>query len=85
MLQPQPVTPITPVIVKVVPTPTQEVGVLDILVGSLGLTGLIVVASIVVGLLVGGGLIAYNRWRDAQHPDGETTDATTLNLSSPPR
>jgi hypothetical protein len=85
MMQPQPVTPLTPVIVKVVPTPTPEVGVVDILVGSLGLTGLIVVASLLVGLVVGGLLIAYSRWRINRQPDGETSDATQLNLSSPSR
>jgi ABC-type dipeptide/oligopeptide/nickel transport system permease component len=80
MLQPQPVTP---VIIKVVPTPTPEVGVVDILVGSLGLTGLIVVASLLVGLLLGGVLIVYTRWRDNRLPDGDTTAATTLRLSGP--
>ena len=82
MLQPQ---PITPTIIKVVPTPTPEVGVVDIVVGSLGLTGLIAVASIVVGLLVGGLLIAYSRRRLDRRPDGETSSATRLDLSSPSR
>jgi len=82
MLQPQ---PITPIIIKVVPTPTPQVGVVDILVGSLGLTGLIVLASLVVGLLVGALLIAWSRRRLDRRPDGETTSATTLDLSSPPR
>ena len=82
MLQPQ---PITPIIIKVVPTPTPEVGVVDILVGSLGLTGLIAVASIVVGLLVGGLLIAYSRRRLDRQPDGGTSRATRLDLSSPSR
>jgi len=80
MFQPQPVTP---VIIKVVPAPTPEVGVVDILVGSLGLTGLIVVASLVLGLVVGGGLIVYSRWRITNRPDNEETGATRLDLSSP--
>lgn len=80
MFQPQPVTP---VIIKVVPAPTPEVGVVDILVGSLGLTGLIVAASLVLGLVVGGGLIVYSRWRITNRPDNEETGATRLDLSSP--
>jgi hypothetical protein len=79
MLQLQPVTP---VIVKVVPAPTPEVGVVDILVGSLGLTGLIVVASLLVGLVVGGALIAYSRWRINRRAGNGDSDATTLDLSS---
>jgi len=82
MWQPQPVTP---VIVKVVPAPTPEVGVVDILVGSLGLTGVIVVASLVIGLAVGGLLIAYSRWRVNHRPGDAQSDATRLDLSSPPR
>lgn len=80
MLQPQPVTP---VIIKVVPAPTPEVGVVDILLGSLGLIGLIVAASIVLGLLVGGLLIAHSRWRAGQRADNDDSDVTRLDLSSP--
>jgi len=80
MLQPQPVTP---VIIKVVPAPTPEVGVVDILLGSLGLTGLIVIASVVVGLMVGGLLIAHHRWRAGRRSDHDDSDVTRLDLSSP--
>jgi ABC-type phosphate transport system permease subunit len=80
MLQPQPVTP---VIIKVVPAPTPEVGVVDVLLGSLGLTALIVVASVVVGLLVGGLLIAYSRWRAGRRAAHDDSDVTRLDLSSP--
>lgn len=82
MLQLQPVTP---VIVKVVPAPTPEVGVVDILVGSLGLTGLIVIASLLVGLVAGGVLIAWSRWRINRRAGNDDSDATTLDLSSPRR
>ena len=75
--------PVTPVIVKVVPAPTPEVGVVDVLLGSLGLTGVIVVASVALGLAVGGLLIAYSRWRVNRRAVNDDSDATRLDLSSP--
>lgn len=80
MLQPQPVTP---VIVKVVPPPTPEVSILDILISSLGLIGLIVVVSILLGLVVGALLIGCSRWRASRKADASDSDATRLDLSSP--
>jgi ABC-type phosphate transport system permease subunit len=80
MLQPQ---PLTPIIIKVVPAPTPEVGVGDILLGSLGLTGLIVVVSFILGVVLGGLLIAHSRRRASRRRDNDDSDATRLNLSSP--
>ncbi len=80
--QPQ---PITPVIVKVVPPPTPQVSVVDILAGSLGLTGVIVVVSILLGLVVGSLLIAFKRWRARRTADGSDGHSTSLDLSSPNR
>ena len=82
MLQPQ---PLTPIIIKVVPAPTPEVGVGDILIGSLGLTGVIVVSSCILGVVLGGLLVAYSRRRAERRTDNDDSDATRLNLSSPSR
>ena len=75
--------PLTPVIVKVVSEPTPQVTVVDVLVGSLGLTGVIVLGSLVLGGVVGLMLIAYSRWKTARPDQGATTDHTSLDLSSP--
>jgi hypothetical protein len=77
------VQPLTPTIVKIVPPPTAEVSVLDVLAGSVGLTGVIVVLSMVLGLAVGGLLIAYSRWRLNRRQAGDAGDQTRLDLSSP--
>ncbi len=82
MMQPQ---AITPTIVQIVPPPTQEVGVLDVLVGSLGLTGVIVLGSIVFGAILGAGLISYKKWRGGMSDGGSDSDQTRLDLSSPSR
>ncbi|MEK6630574.1 MAG: hypothetical protein AABY89_07555 [Acidobacteriota bacterium] len=81
-LQPR---PFTPVIIKVVAPPTPEVSVVDVLVGALGLTGVLVLGSLVLGLAVGGVLIVYKRWRDGRE-DARTDDhQVRLDLSGPSR
>jgi len=75
--------PVTTTIVKVVPPPAQEVGVLDVLVGALGLTGVIVIGSMLLGGLLGVAIIAFKRWQDRRHADDDPgSSATRLDLSS---
>ena len=77
--------PIIPTIVKVVPPPTEQVGVLDVMVGALGLTGLIAVGSIVLGGALGAVIIYYKiRRRNRGAADGDS-ELTRLDLSSPSR
>jgi len=75
--------PIPTTIVQVVPPPTREVGVLDVLLGSLGLTGLIVLASLLLGALLGALIIGLRRWQ-ADRPGARDSEsgATRLDLSS---
>jgi hypothetical protein len=79
------IQPLTPVIVKVVSDPTPQVTVVDVLVDALGLTGLIVAGSFVLGSVVGVLLIAYSRWKAARSDGAGSTDHTSLDLSSPAR
>jgi ABC-type dipeptide/oligopeptide/nickel transport system permease component len=79
------IQPVTPVIVKIVSDPTPQVTVVDVLVGSLGLTGVILVGSVVLGGIVGLGLIAYARRKAARSSDAGSTGHTSLDLSSPAR
>jgi hypothetical protein len=53
MREPPAGTPATPVIVKLVETPTDPTGLSDVLIGSLGLTGAIVLLALLLGLLFG--------------------------------
>jgi ABC-type dipeptide/oligopeptide/nickel transport system permease component len=77
------IQPLTPVIVKVVSDPTPQVTVVDVLVDALGLTGLIVAGSFVLGGVVGVLLIAYSRWKAERSDRAGATDHTSLDLSSP--
>lgn len=74
-------TPFTPVIIKVVAPPTEEVSVVDVIVGALGLTGLIAIAAIVAGIVLGILLIGFKRWREKDKPGGDLA-GTRLDLSS---
>ena len=62
-----------PIIVRVVEQPVHETGIADVIFGSLGLVGVLLIAAAIFGLLLGGGLILYKRFRhrDALDPDNE--------------
>jgi hypothetical protein len=56
-----------PIIVDVVKQPpiTPEIGMADVVLSAVGLTGAIMVAAAIAGLLVGGGFIWFRRRQDA--------------------
>jgi len=74
--------PINPVMIRVVPPPTQDVSVASIIVDALGLVGLITVGALLTGLVFGVALIWYKRWRERAAPDS-TGPGTRLDLSVP--
>jgi hypothetical protein len=43
----------SPIIVKIVETPHDPTGLADVLLGAIGLTGVIVLAAVTLGLVVG--------------------------------
>jgi hypothetical protein len=51
--------PQDPIIVKLVETPHDPTGLADVLIGSLGLTGAIVLLALIMGGLFGGVLFWY--------------------------
>jgi hypothetical protein len=74
--------PVTPV-VQIQTPPHQEVGVADVLLGSISLIGALILAAALAGLLTGGLFIFYRRWRDRHAPKDEAaTEHTRLDLSS---
>ena len=52
-----------PIIVRVMEEPVKSTGVSDILVGALGLTGVMLLAALLLGLLLGGILIGIKKLR----------------------
>ena len=60
-----------PIIVRVVEQPVHETTFSDVIFGSLGLVGVMLLAAALMGVLLGGGLIAWKRLRrrDSLDPD----------------
>jgi hypothetical protein len=80
--KPAPAQQVTPVVQIEAPRRADEVGVEDVLLGSIALIGILIAAALVVGLLTGGIFIAIRRWRDKNAPDvPPEPEATRLNLS----
>jgi uncharacterized protein YacL len=69
-----------PIIVRVVEQPVHETTISDVIFGSLGLVGVLLLAALLMGLLLGGGLILLKRLtaRDGLDAQGE---AKTLRVT----
>jgi hypothetical protein len=57
------IQPSSPIIVQVVETPAESTTVADILIGSLGLTGVLLLTALVLGALLGGIMIGVKLLR----------------------
>ncbi len=69
-----------PIIVRVVEQPVHVTTISDVILGSLGLVGVLLVAALLLGLLYGGGLVLFKRMtaRDGIDPEG---DAESLRVT----
>jgi hypothetical protein len=52
-----------PIIVRVVEQPVHETTISDVIFGSLGLVGVLLIAAALMGVILGGGLILFKRLR----------------------
>jgi membrane protein CcdC involved in cytochrome C biogenesis len=69
-----------PVIVRIIEPPVESTTVVDILVGSIGLTAVLVLTALVLGALLGGLLIGVKKFRERYNlepvPDSEALRVT---------
>lgn len=69
-----------PIVVHVIEEPVESTGISDILIGALGLTGVMLMAAILLGALLGGILIGVKRLRAKYNlepvPDSEALRVT---------
>ena len=52
-----------PIVVRVIEEPVKSTGVADILIGALGLTGVMLLAALLLGAVLGGILIGIKKLR----------------------
>ena len=69
-----------PIIVRVVEEPVRETTIADVILGSLGLVGVMLVSALLLGLLLGGGLVLYKRLRSRDGLDADN-DAESLRIT----
>jgi hypothetical protein len=72
--------PAQPILVRVIEEPVETTGIGDIVVGALGLTGVMLLAALILGATLGGILIAIKRIRAKYNlepvPDSEALRVT---------
>ncbi len=68
-----PAQPGKPIVVQVVKQPpvAREIGMGDVVLGAVGLTGAIILAAIIAGLIAGVAIIGFRHWRERQRDDGD--------------
>ena len=64
-----------PIMISVVEQPVAETTVADVLLGALGLTGVLILTALVLGLLLGGLIVGYKRYRERGRTDGPRAGA----------
>ena len=69
-----------PIIVRVVEEPVHETSISDVIIGSLGLVGVLLLCALVLGAVLGGGLVLYKRLRARDGLDPED-DAEKLRVT----
>jgi hypothetical protein len=74
------VQPTNPIIVRVIEEPAESTTVADVLLGSLGLAGALILAAAILGLLLGGVLIGIKLLR-ARYNLEPVTDLQELRVT----
>ena len=69
-----------PIIVRVIEEPIDETTISDVILGSLGLVGVLLLSALLLGLLLGGVLVLYKRLRAKDGLDADR-DAETLRIT----
>jgi hypothetical protein len=75
---------VTPVVELPQGTPAKEVGPADVLLGSIGLVGALVVLALLAGLAFGALFILRRKAEERSGAGSDEPEATQLRLSGPP-
>ena len=71
--------PNTPIIVKVIEVPSHTLG--DVVMAALGISGLMLIGAVILGLGLGVGFIAFRIRRRRRQPVDSPTDHQQLHLN----
>ncbi len=74
--------PSDPIVVRVLEEPVPETTVADVIVGALGLTGVLLMAALLFGLLLGFLMVARRRLRERRNQEEEGTQRLGLTADS---
>jgi len=67
--------PQEPIIVRIVEQPVRETTVVDVLIGAIGLTGVLLVVALLLGAIFGGLFVLYRKYSARHRPyDGRPGD-----------
>ena len=75
----RPAQPVT--VVEIVEMPTRETSVGDILLGSVGFVGFVLLCALLVGLVAGSLFILVKRLRPDNQFNGQTADEISMKLN----
>jgi hypothetical protein len=76
-------SPLSPIVVKVVDAPVRGLGLGDVILNAVGLTGAMAIAAVVFGLLVAGLVILYRRAQARRITDEQASQTQQLGLTPP--
>lgn len=76
--------PLTPLVVRIAEEPTVGTGVVDVLLGVLGLTGVLIAGSVVFGVLLGVVLVALTKLREHRPTPTHASQDFYAALHEPP-
>jgi hypothetical protein len=74
--------PSDPIVVRVIEEPVRETTVGDVILGALGLTGVLLLAALLFGLLLGFLLVVRRRLRERRNLEEEGTQRLGLGADS---
>ena len=74
--------PSDPIVVRVLEEPVPETTVADVILGALGLTGVLLMAALLFGLLLGFLMVARRRLRERRNQEEEGTQRLGLTADS---
>ncbi len=73
----------SPIVVKVVDAPVRGLGLGDVILNAVGLTGVIAIAALVLGLLVAGLVILYRKAQARRITDEQASQTQQHGLTPP--